>query len=169
MTDNPEFAQVDDNTQPGVLRQKLEQALAVLKQKDQEIAALKTAETQRTVESTWNELKVPDAIRKLYNGDTSADAIKAWWEDSKGLFNIQAADEAPAVQQPPSSERLAAIQAAQQFQQASTLGTDALNSGFDAATAASEKAKAILRTKGRGADYEAARQEMYTALNTKAF
>jgi len=137
---------VEDNTQPGVLRQKLEQALAALKQKDKELADLRTAEAQRSVKSTWDELKVPDAIRKLYNGDTSPDAIKSWWEDSKGLFNVQAGEEQPTGQEP-SQEELAQRNAAQLLQEASGLGTSGLQGGNAAAFAKAQE----IKSKGTGA------------------
>jgi len=169
VTENNEFASVDENTQPGKLRQLLEQALATNKQLTEKISALETAEAQRSVQATWNELKVPDAIRKLYNGDTSADAIKQWWEDSKGLFNIQAVEEqAPAVEQL-TAEQQAAQQAAQQFQQASAIGTDSPVGTSGAAEAKVAEAKQIARTKGRGADFEAARQAFYEATGTRAY
>ena len=170
MPDIPsEFETVDDQTQPGVLRQKLEQAIAALKQSNARITELETAATQRTVEATWNELKVPDAIRKLYNGDTSPDAIKAWWQESQGLFNVQAAEETPQAQEP-TPEQAAQQAAAQQFQEASGLGANAFNAGFDSVQ---QQAKNAIEAYKAGqmsrADYDAAVAKIYeTGLNTPA-
>lgn len=164
-----EFETVDDTTQPGVLRQKLEQAIALLRQKDQEITTLKTAETQRTVESTWSELKVPDAIRKLYNGDTSADAIKAWWEDSKGLFNIQVAEEQPAAPEL-TPEQQAQHAAAQQVQDASAMGANAFHAGFETVQQqAKNAAEAYKNGTMSRADYDAAITKVYEATKTPAY
>lgn len=168
-TSQNEFETVDENAEPGQLRQRLEQAIAALKAKDKELAELKTVEAQRSVKATWDELKVPDVIRKLYNGDTSADAIKAWWEDSKGLFNIEQAAEQPSRPEP-TPEQVAQQKAAQQFQEASGLGTNAINSGFDAAQAKAQNAiEAYRNGQMSRADFEAAKAEVYGATNTPAW
>ncbi len=162
-----EFETVDDNTQPGKLRQLLEQALAANKQLTQKVTDLETADKQRTVESTWNDLKVPDAIRKLYNGDTSPDAIKAWWDDSKGLFNIQVAEEQPAQPQL-TPEQQAQQAAAQQFQEASAIGNNAFHAGFDAVQKQATDAKqAYANGQMSRADFDAALKQVYQGLGTR--
>jgi hypothetical protein len=162
-TPNEEFDQVDDEEQPSKLRQLLKQKAAENKQLLEKLAALESAEVQRSVKATWDELKVPDVIRKLYTGDTSTDAIKAWWNDSKGLFNIQAAEETPAPPEP-TPEELAQQEAAQRFQDASSLGTNAIQSGFDAIKAQVEQAKGL-----RGTDYEAAKAKIYEQMGTPKY
>lgn len=159
-----EFETVDDNEQePSKLRQTIKRFAAEKAELLKKLEALESAEVQRSVKSTWDELKVPEVIRKLYTGDTSTDAIKAWWEDSKGLFNIQTAEETPAPPEP-TPEELAERQAAQQFQEASGLGTNAIHSGFDAIKAQVEKAKVLT-----GADYDAAKAQIYEAMGTPRF
>jgi len=159
VSDNSEF--VDDDTQqdPGKLRQLLKQAHAQLKQKDKELEDLRTAEAQRTVKSTWDELKVPDFVRGLYNGDKTPDAMKQWWETSKGFFNIEAVEEAPAKQEQETEEQRAHREAAERYQEATSLGSDALAGGFDAAITKAQQAAKTLK----GADLEAAKREFYQA------
>jgi len=164
-----EFETVDENAEPGKLRQLLAQAHATLKQKDKELADLNAFKASISVKATWDELKVPDRIRKLYNGDTSADAIKAWWEDSKGLFNVESAEEQPAEQQL-TPEQVEQQQAAQQFQDASSLGTNAIHSGFDAVKQkADNAAEAFKAGRMSRADFDAARAAVYEGLNTPAY
>lgn len=169
MSDINEFETVDDNAQPGVLRQKLTEAYALVKQKDKELAELNAFKAGISVKATWDELKVPDAIRKLYNGDTSADAIKAWWNDSKGLFNVEQAAEQPG-QPEPTPEQVEQQQAAQQFQEAQNLGTNAIHSGFDAIKQEAANLAASFRA-GRmsSADYDAAKAKLNEAMNTPVY
>jgi hypothetical protein len=169
VSDISEFETVDDNAQPGVLRQKLTEAYALVKQKDKELAELNAFKAGISVKATWDELKVPDAIRKLYNGDTSADAIKAWWNDSKGLFNVEQAAEQPG-QPEPTPEQVEQQQAAQQFQEAQNLGTNAIHSGFDAVKQAAESAAEAYRNGQMSrADFDAARAKVYEGLNTPKY
>lgn len=167
MSDTNEFdTSVSDDAGPGVLRQKLEQALAVLRTKEKELADLRTAESQRSVKQTWDELAVPDAIRKLYKGEETAEAIASWWNDSKALFNVQAAEEQPQALQPTEAE-LAQQQAAQQFQEASGLGTNGLQSGFDAVMREAEQAAQAYKagTMSR-ADFDAAKARVHEGMHT---
>lgn len=164
-----EFETVDENEQePGKLRQLLKQAHAQLKQVTKERDDLNAFKAQISVNSTWDELKVPDRIRKLYNGDTSADAIKAWWEDSKGLFNVEVA-EAAAAERQPTPEELEQQQAAQQFQDASSLGTNAIHSGFDTVKQSVENATEAYRNGGSRADFDAARRKIYELDGTRKY
>ena len=156
MSDTNEF--VDDDTQqdPGKLRQLLKQAHATLKQKDKELADLLGEKAESAARSTWDELKVPDFVRGLYNGDNTPDAMKQWWETSKGFFNIEAVVDTPAGEQE-SDEQRTQREAAERYQEATGLGTDALEGGFDAAVA---KAKQAAKTMS-GADLKAAKEEFY--------
>lgn len=165
MSDTPnEFETVDDNEQePGKLRQLLKQAHATLKQKDKELLELLSEKAATVAKTTWDELKVPAPIRDFYKGEQTPDAMKQWWEASKGFFNIEAGEEAPVTEQP-SEQELAQQQAAQQFQDASSLGTNAIHSGFDAIKAQVEQAKGL-----RGADYDAAKAKIYEAMGTPKF
>lgn len=162
MSDNNEFTDVDDNTQPGKLRQLLAQAHARLQEKDKEIERLTTEKVESSVKSTWDELKVPDFVRGLYNGDKTPDAIKAWWENSKGFFNIPDGDGTDAGQQQEqeSDEQRAHREAAERYQEAAGLGSNALAEGFDAATAKAKQAAKNLS----GADLAAAKQEYYKTI-----
>lgn len=166
-----EFDQVDDNTQPGKLRQLLEQALAANKQLTTKVTDLETAATQRAVDSTWNELKVPDVIRGMYTGDKTADAIKAWWDSAKGLFNVEAVEQqAPEVQAQVTPEQQANLQAAQQFQQASGLGDSGFVTGFEATQKqAAETAEAYKTGRMSEADFLAARDKFYEGQGTPKY
>lgn len=170
MSDTPsEFDTTDDNAQPGVLRQKLEQALAVIKQKDKELADLNAFKASISVKATWDELKVPAPIREFYKGEQTTEAMKEWWEASKGFFNIPVAEDAPADEQP-TPEQVAQQQAAQQFQEAQTLGTNAIQSGFDAVKKTAENATEAYRNGQMSrADFLAARDKVYEGLNTPKF
>lgn len=53
-----------------------------------QIAEFQTQQKQTQVKQTWDSLGVPEAIRGFYKGDDDAEAIKSWWEASKGFFNI---------------------------------------------------------------------------------
>lgn len=172
MSDINEFETVDDNAQPGVLRQKLTEAYALVKQKDKELAELNAFKAGISVKATWDELKVPAAIRKMYekgNGEKTPDAIKAWWEESKPLFNIEVA-EAEQVEQQPTPEEVEQQQAAQQFQEAQNLGTNAIHSGFDAVKQAADNAAEAYRNGQMSrADFDAARAKVYEGLNTPKY
>lgn len=165
-----EFETPDENAQePGQLRQLLKQAHAQLKAVTKERDELNAFKASLSVKATWDELKVPDAIRKLYNGDTSTEAIKAWWEDSKGLFNIEQAAEQPAEQQL-TPEQVEQQQQAQQFQDAQALGSNAIHSGFDAVKRAAENAAEAYRTGQMSrADFNAARKAHYEATGTRGY
>jgi hypothetical protein len=145
------------STDGGTLRQKLEQAIAALNAMKQENESLKSEKAERVVKATWDELQVPSPIRSFYQGDKSPDAMKQWWEASKGFFNIQAADEQPKPQEL-TPEQAVEQAAAQAFQQASGLGTDALTGGYDAAMAKAKDARGKT-----GADREAALKAFYAA------
>lgn len=161
MSDNGEFNQDDNDGQQngGTLRQKLEQALAALKAKDQELEALRSKETERTVKATWDELQVPAPIREFYKGDQTPDAMKQWWEASKGFFNVQAVEEKPAEQQELTPEQLAAQAAAEAFADASSIGRDAPAGAVNAIDAKVQAAKKL-----KGADFEAAQREIFKEL-----
>lgn len=165
MSDNNEFNQDDPNGQPSGsgLRAKLEQALAENAQLKRAFEELQSKETERTVKATWDELQVPAPIREFYKGDQTPDAMKQWWESSKGFFNIQAVEEQPAEQQL-TPEQEAAQAAAQAFQEASSIGTDANIGGVDALNAKVQAAKGL-----KGTDLAAAKAEIYKALGVPEY
>lgn len=86
-----------------------------------ELAAFKGAQAKAALEDTWSELKVPEPLRGFYKGDETPEAIKAWWDSSKGFFNLPAED---------GQETAAATQETQQHAElqdvakAATLGSD---------------------------------------------
>jgi hypothetical protein len=158
VSDTNEFTDVDDNTQPSQLRQLLKQAHATIKQQAKQIEDFASEKAATVVKSTWDELQVPDAIRGFYNGDKTPDAMKQWWEASKGFFNIEAVEEQPADEQETDVQR-ATREAAESFQEATSLGSDALNDSFDAVTAKAKQAAKNLS----GPELAAAKQEFYRA------
>ena len=165
MSDNNEFNQDDTNGQPSGsgLRAKLEQALAENAQLKKQFEELQSKETERAVNTTWDELKVPDAIRTLYKGEQSVDAIKQWVEAGRGFFNFEAAQEAP-VEQQATPEQLAAQAAAEAFADASSIGTDTNIGGVDALQAKVQAAKGL-----KGAELAAAKAEIYKALQVPEY
>jgi len=147
------------NQSGGTLRQKLEQAVALLNQFKAENEALKSEKTNTVIKSAWDELQVPEFYRGLYNGDKTPDAIKTWWEASKGFFNIEANEEAPAGQEQETEQQREHREAAERYQEATSLGSDALTDSFDAVTAKAKQAAKSLS----GADLAAAKAEYYRA------
>lgn len=147
----------------GTLRQKLEQAIAALNTLKTENESLKTEKAERVVKATWDELNVPAPIRSFYQGDKSPEAMKQWWEASRGFFNIQVADEQPQPVELTQEQQVEQA-AAQAFQQASGLGTDALSGGFEASMAKAKEARGKT-----GADREAALKAFYASAQVPDF
>lgn len=160
-----EFVDDDTTQDPGKLRQLLKQAHATLKQKDKELQDLLTEKATTVVKSTWDELKVPDFYRGLYNGDKTPDAMKQWWEASKGFFNIEAGEQSPAGEVQETDEQRAHRESAERYQEATSLGTDALQDGFDAVTVKAKQAAKNLS----GADLAAAKAEFYRSTGLPEF
>lgn len=160
MSDNNEFNQDDNAGQPsgGGLRAKLEQTLAELAATKKAFEELQSKETERAVKATWDELQVPAPIREFYKGDQTPEAMKQWWENSKGFFNVQAVEEQPEEQQA-TPEQLAAQAAAEAFQDASSIGRDAPAGAVNAIDAKVQAAKKL-----KGADFEAAQKEVFQLL-----
>lgn len=167
MSDTSNEFVLDDNDganqSGGTLRQKLEQAVALLNQLKTENEQLKSEKTQRTVNETWDTLSVPAPIREFYKGDQTPDAMKQWWEASKGFFNIQATEEQGQAEEL-SPEQQANQDAARRYQEATSLGTDAITGGFDAVTAKVQQAKGL-----RGAELAAAKAEIYKHLDVPEY
>src|SRR4051794_32732376 len=107
MSDDPnEFTSDQDGSSTGgTLRQKLEQALAQLSTLKAENETLKSKETERTTTTVWDELKVPAPIRGFYTGDKTPEAIKAWWDASRGFFNLEAGESEPQETEVQRSQR----------------------------------------------------------------
>lgn len=142
---NGEFLSDDEQTggqeTGGTLRSKYEAAIKLLQAKDTELAELRTAVTTRTLNDTWNELKVPKVFRENYKGDTDPEAIKAWWADISPFVNVDAAQ----AEQPQETDgQRAQREQLSAAQQAANLGGDAPG-GY---TAAFEKAKEIQGKQG---------------------
>jgi hypothetical protein len=157
VSNTDEFVTDDSDSQdPGKLRQLLKQAHAQLKQKDQELESLRSQEAERSAQAAWDELKVPDRIRKLYTGDKDPAAMKTWWDEYRDIFNVDVAEEQKPQETP---EQEAQRAAAEQYQQAAGLGTDSLATGVEAAFAKAQATKTL----GRGAEFEAARKALYEA------
>lgn len=160
MPDTNEFVldDTDGNQSGGTLRQKLEQAVALLNQLKTENETLKSEKTNTVIKSAWDQLQVPEFYRGLYNGDKTPDAIKTWWEASKGFFNIEAGEEnKPAVQEQETEQQREHREAAERYQEATSLGSDALTDSFDAVTAKAKQAAKSLS----GAELAAAKAEFY--------
>lgn len=122
MSDVNEFIDTDISAvqEPGKLRAHLEQMIALVKEKDQRISEMETQAADNAARSVWDELSVPQPIRDMYRGDTTPDGIRSWWDQSKNLFNLPAAEEAPAEtpEEKTRREQLASVQ------DASALGSD---------------------------------------------
>lgn len=120
------------------LRGKVKEAAKNLKTLHDENTAFKSAATKQTLESAWTELKVPEAVRKFYTGEPTADAVKTWFEENKAVFNLggEQKSETDQSQQltPEQQAQASQLQAQlQSVQTATTIGTDIGNQlGFDA-------------------------------------
>jgi hypothetical protein len=95
------------------------------------IATYETEKTTAALSSVWKELAVPEVIQGFYTGEKTTEAIKAWWEASKTVFNVPPAvnaDGTPATPAAPPAVAtdLAAVQAA------SSLGADLNSVGLEA-------------------------------------
>lgn len=114
----------------GKLRQLLEQTLKQNKELSAKVEAFQTQAAERALTDTWSKLEVPAAIQKLYNGDKNPQAVEAWWNESKSLFNLQGAEtesqQLPTPEQTEQQNQLAAVT------QASSIGHDVTFSGLDA-------------------------------------
>lgn len=122
MSDANEFIDTDTATiqEPGKLRERLETMIALVKEKDTRIAEMETQAAENSARVVWDDLGVPQPIRDMYRGDTAPDAIRSWWDQSKTLFNLPAAEAAPAEtpEERARRDQLASVQ------DASALGTD---------------------------------------------
>jgi hypothetical protein len=147
----------------GTLRQKLEQAIAALNELRKENESLKTEKATQVVNQTWDSLKVPAKFRSAYLGEKSPEAIRKWWEEISPLVNLEAAEGEPQPQELTPEQQVEQA-AAQAFQQASGLGTDALSGGYDAAMAKAKEARGKT-----GADREAALKEFYASAQVPDF
>lgn len=170
MSDTPgEFDQVDIEQEPSKLRQLLKQAAVEKKQLLEKLSALESAETQRAIGSAWNELKVPAAIRELYKGEQSVDAIKSWVEAARGFLNLEAAADEPETPEL-TPEQQAQHAAAQQFQEASAIGANAFHAGFETVQQqAKNAAEAYKNGTMSRADYDAAVAKVYEGMQTRPY
>lgn len=107
-----------DSQSPAIkqLRKKLTELGKAVKTLSTENQTLKSEQAVKAVTSVWDELNVPQPVRDFYRGEPKADDIKAWWETSKGFFNIQDADVQPT--EPDGKQDLEAVQ------KAASLGQD---------------------------------------------
>lgn len=55
---------------------------------EKQLNELLTEKTERSRKDVFEQLKVPEGIRKFYSGDVTADAVKAWIEENKTVFNF---------------------------------------------------------------------------------
>ncbi len=161
-----EFVQDDDNSgqQTGKgLRQQLEQALATLNALKQENESLKSEKATQVVNQTWDTLKVPAKFRSAYLGEKSPEAIRKWWEEISPLVNLEAAEGEPEPKELTPEQQVEKA-AAEAFQQASGLGSDALSGGYAAALAKAKDARGKT-----GADREAALKDFYAAAQVRDY
>lgn len=92
------------------------------KQFEEELSKLKGELAARSRTDVLNELKVPEGIRKFYTGDATPDAVKAWIEENKTVFNFgdgaATTTDAPSTQDGNGTQIPAEIVAQQQRLQA---------------------------------------------------
>lgn len=123
-----------------LLRAKVREAAKRIKSLSEENAKFKEAETRKTLDATWEELKVPEAVRKFYTGEPTAEAVKKWFDENKAVFNLGGSSETDedAGQEQTPEQQAQAQQLQQQLQgvtQAANLGFDAPNVGLEALAA----------------------------------
>lgn len=116
LSDIPEDGQP---TQGGVLRKKLEQALALLAEKDRVISGFRDEKIKTEVSEAWG--IVPEKFRGLYNGDPKdPKAISSWIEAASALGVIPAGEQKPGSKPAEDHPDTAALK---QFSEAANLGS----------------------------------------------
>lgn len=121
----------DEHGGGGVLRKKLEQAIALLKEKEKLIQGFQDKEAEKAAEAAWG--NVPKEYRALYSGDTKdAKAISAWVEAATTLGVIKADEQADkAAKNQVSEEDALRNEALQQFAGTADMGSDSDTNGLD--------------------------------------
>jgi glutamyl/glutaminyl-tRNA synthetase len=134
------------------LRKQLNDLGKQLKTLTKENDTLKSEKEDRALESTWNELNVPEKVRQFYTGEKTAEAVKQWVEDNKEVFNLQPPEDSGSGSE--TDEQKQQKQELQGATKAATTGTDQGHSlGLDAIKAkAQEVAKSSRNKNATGLD-----------------
>lgn len=72
----------------GGLRKFAEEQKARAEALEKELAELRKWRTEQSVKAIFDELKVPEKVRKFYSGEAEADKVKAWVEENADVFNL---------------------------------------------------------------------------------
>lgn len=87
MSDFNEFAPSETDDGKG-LRSKLEGVLAQLKTVSAELETAKAERAQASLKNLFDELGVPEKVRKFYSGDADPAQVKTWVDENKDVFNL---------------------------------------------------------------------------------
>lgn len=112
----------DANTSGSSLRSALEAQIERNKKLEKDLADLKSAQTKLEIDEAWK--GVPEQYRVAYKGDESPDKIREWWGQAAPLFGVadSAGQETAPVEE--TEEQVAEREAQQNFQAASSFGSD---------------------------------------------
>lgn len=135
-----------DTSAVKMLRKTVKELGAKLSAANDKIAAFEKEKTDGLISKTWEDLKVPEPIRKMYHGEKTPEAIKSWWQESKSFFNLEAAGDAGDTSsqggQPAGGGEPGVANELAQVQQAASLGHDRPeNLSADAISAEAAKVK----------------------------
>ncbi len=103
MSDENDFeALLRDSSEDSSLVKQLRAALKEQKKQNDATAGalkeLKETQEKQTLAKTWDELNVPEKVRKLYSGESDPVKVKAWVEEYREVFSLgeDSGDPAPA-------------------------------------------------------------------------
>lgn len=125
-----------DSTAIKALRKKV-------KEQSAKLAEYEKVDTQEKIKKAWDDLKVPEKYRKLYQGEETPESIKLWADAAKDLFDFSE----NAGNSGSEGEPTAQHQELQQFQAAAGIGTDPANVNLDSFKADAAKVKGTSATK----------------------
>jgi hypothetical protein len=110
------------------LRAELKKQAKERRAAEAKLLAIETESTQKTLNSVWDELNVPEKVRKFYPGESTAEAVKAWVADNAEVFNLSApADDTATGEVPDGQKQLEALKGLGR-DQAPSAGHDAFKS-----------------------------------------
>lgn len=117
----------DQELSGGQLRKLLEDQIKLNKNLQKQLDEMKSADVERAVADTWDNLKVPEGLRKGYRGDETPEAIASWWKDISPFVNVQSGGDDAGTQPQATTETDEQREQRQQIQatqRASGLGGD---------------------------------------------
>lgn len=93
--DDDDFDGLDGDDLVKRLRKLHKQEVAARKAAEAKAAELEKETRASKLADAFKDAEVPKGFAKLYDGEPTKDAIKAWWKDTAADFGLQADDEQP--------------------------------------------------------------------------